>query len=231
MKYLIIGLGIYGSNLARDLTEAGNEVIGADIKPALVQAIKDYISTAYILDSTDPASLQMLPLSNLDVVVVAIGENFSASIRTVALLKSAGVGTIYARAADKIHRAVLEGMNVNRILLPEQRAAHDLVIELGLKVKGVVSLPVPPDGFVTKLEVPGFFTGLKYRSLELEQHYGLQLIGVSRATEGTNMFGVQSKHYKKLDIEDDTLVTEGDLWVLYGPKKSFDALIKTVQQD
>ncbi len=53
MRYRIIGLGIYGSNLARDLTDMGHEVIGADIRAANVEAIKDYISTAYILDSTD----------------------------------------------------------------------------------------------------------------------------------------------------------------------------------
>lgn len=52
MRYLIIGLGIYGTNLARDLTDLGNEVIGADVRSTNVEAIKDYISTAYTIDST-----------------------------------------------------------------------------------------------------------------------------------------------------------------------------------
>ena len=103
MRYLIIGLGIYGSNLAIDLTRMGNEVIGADINPSLVESIKDYISTAYIVDSTDETALNMLPLKNVDVVIVAIGENFGASIRTVALLKKMGIKHIYARAIDTIH--------------------------------------------------------------------------------------------------------------------------------
>ena len=55
-----------------------------------VEAIKDYISTAYIIDSTDEISLSVLPLKNVDLVIVAIGENFGASIRTVALLKNSG---------------------------------------------------------------------------------------------------------------------------------------------
>lgn len=62
MRYLIIGLGIYGTNLARDLTDLGNEVIGADVRSTNVEAIKDYISTAYTIDSTDPAALAVLPL-------------------------------------------------------------------------------------------------------------------------------------------------------------------------
>ena len=130
MRYLIIGLGIYGSNLARDLTDMGHEVIGADIRAANVEAIKDYISTAYILDSTDEPSLAALPLKNIDLVIVAIGENFGASVKTVALLRKIGVRKIYARAIDELHQSILEGLQVERILTPEQRAAHDLVNEM-----------------------------------------------------------------------------------------------------
>lgn len=139
MRYLIIGLGIYGSNLALDLTKMGHEVIGADNRESIVESIKDNISTAYIIDSTDAASLQMLPLKNVDIVIVAIGENFGASVRTVALLKSLGVEHIYARAIDKLHESILEGFRVDRIITPEQRAASDLVeeIELGNNVKSM----------------------------------------------------------------------------------------------
>ncbi|MDE7388514.1 MAG: NAD-binding protein, partial [Muribaculaceae bacterium] len=66
MKILIIGLGIYGSNLAKDLTDIGHEVIGSDVKPSLVEAVKDYISTAYIADATDEAALNALPILGVD---------------------------------------------------------------------------------------------------------------------------------------------------------------------
>ena len=132
MKYLIIGLGIYGSNLAIDLTEMGAEVIGADIRPSNVEAIKEYVSTVYIVDSTDETALGVLPLKNIDIAIVAIGENFGASIKTVALLKKHEVKCIYARAIDSLHQSILEGLHVQRILKPEQRAATDLVSELGL---------------------------------------------------------------------------------------------------
>ena len=91
MRYLIIGLGIYGANLARDLTDMGHEVIGADRLQGNIDAIKDYISTTYLIDSTEEAQLQVLPLKNIDLAIVAIGENFGASVKTVALLKHAGV--------------------------------------------------------------------------------------------------------------------------------------------
>lgn len=90
MKFLIIGLGIYGENLARDLTEMGHEVIGADNSQSSIESLKNYISTVYLIDSTEESQLAVLPLLNVDLVIVAIGENFGASIKTVALLKSRG---------------------------------------------------------------------------------------------------------------------------------------------
>lgn len=106
MRYLIIGLGIYGANLARDLVAQGHEVIGADTSRTTIDAIKDYITTAYVLDTTEETALGVLPLRNVDVVIVAIGENFGASVKTVALLKKAGVKTIYARAIDPLHESI-----------------------------------------------------------------------------------------------------------------------------
>lgn len=117
---------------AIDLTEMGHEVIGADVSSTIVESIKDYISTAYIVDSTDRVALSALPLLNVDTVIVAIGENFGASIRTVALLKELGVKRLYARAIDKLHHAILEGFHIDRILTPEQRAATDLTREMAV---------------------------------------------------------------------------------------------------
>ena len=116
MKFLIIGLGIYGSNLALDLASLGHEVIGADNRQSNIEAIKDYISTVYHVDSTEESALSVLPLKNVDLVIVAIGENFGASVKTVALLKKMGVKHIYARAIDKLHESILEGFNIDRIL-------------------------------------------------------------------------------------------------------------------
>lgn len=118
MRILIIGLGIYGANLATDLTALGHEVIGADTNPQIVESIKEQITTAYVVDSTEEAALEVLPLNNVNLVIVAIGENFGASIKTVALLKKLGVKNIYARAIDPLHESILQGIGVDRILTP-----------------------------------------------------------------------------------------------------------------
>ena len=102
MKYIIIGLGNYGSVLAEELSALGHEVIGVDTNERRVDVLKDKIATSFIIDATDEQSLSVLPLKDVDVVIVAIGENFGASIRVVALLKKNGVKHIYARAVDEV---------------------------------------------------------------------------------------------------------------------------------
>lgn len=229
MRYLIIGLGIYGANLAMDLTNMGHEVIGADKNPSLVEAIKDYISTAYIIDSTDETSLNVLPLKNVDLVIVAIGENFGASIRTVALLKKLEVKHIYARAIDKLHESILEGFQIDRILTPEQRAAADLVNEMGIGAE-IESMRIDDEHYVLKFPAPDFFTGTPYDSLDLEKNYGMDLVAVSRLTESRNLLGISRKHLKRIfpDRNPGMEVEKGDEFVCIGTADSYRRLFADI---
>ncbi len=229
MKYLVIGLGIYGSNLAVDLAALGHEVIGADTDATLVEAIKNDITTAYIIDSTEEASLEMLPLKNIDLVIVAIGENFGASVKTVALLKQMGVAHIYARAVDPLHQAILEGLNVDRIITPEQRAARDLVneIELGSHVD---SMEIDDRVRVMKFVAPSLFYGTVYSRLELEKDYGLTLITATRPVETHNAVGMVHLRPRVIAVHSDTLVVaDGDCFVCLGSKEAWRSLFNNLK--
>lgn len=220
MRYLIIGLGIYGSNLARDLTDKGHEIIGADNRKTNVDAIKDYISTVYLIDATEETSLSLLPLNNVDIVIVAIGENFGASVKVVALLKKLKVKHIYARAIDPLHESILESFNLDRIITPEQRAARDLSNEMSLGAK-VQTLSVDDEYFVMKFSVPEHLYGRKYYDLKLESDYGLKIVALTRHTSATNMFGISHPRPKLIQIEPDTVATIGDVLTCFGRKRDY----------
>ena len=228
MRYLVIGLGIYGSNLAKDLTTFGHEVIAADSRANLVDAIKDYVSTVYVADSTDEISLSALPLSNVDAVIVAIGEDFGASIKTVALLKKLGVKRIFARAVDDVHRSILEGLNVARILTPEQRAAFDLTQEMSLGHESAV-LHITDDNYVMKFGMPDFFGGIKYSEINFQQIYGLKIITAARPVSKRNLLGITADTLLPLNIDDSEVrVESGDVVVCYGAASAYHKLIKAI---
>lgn len=241
MRYLIIGLGIYGTNLAKDLTDLGHEVIGADINSHRVDAIKDYIATAYIIDSTEEAAISVLPLKNVDLVVVAIGENFGASIKTVAILKKMGVSKIFARAIDSLHRAILEGLHVQRILNPEQYAAFALSNEMQLG-SSVEILHIDHDTSVMRFEAPSLFHSMPYSRIDTKALFGLRLIAASRPGSVTNLLGISATRYLPLDISDSTadstsagstsaeLVAPGDVFTCIGSADAYQALYKHLQR-
>lgn len=241
MRYLIIGLGIYGTNLAKDLTDLGHEVIGADINSHRVDAIKDYIATAYIIDSTEEAAISVLPLKNVDLVVVAIGENFGASIKTVAILKKMGVSKIFARAIDSLHRAILEGLHVQRILNPEQYAAFALSNEMQLG-SSVEILHIDHDTSIMRFEAPSLFHSMPYSRIDTKALFGLRLIAASRPGSVTNLLGISATRYLPLDISDSTadstsagstsaeLVAPGDVFTCIGSADAYRALYKHLQR-
>ena len=228
MKYIIIGLGNYGHVLAEELSALGHEVIGADISESRVDSIKDKIATAFIIDATDEQALSVLPLNSVDIVIVAIGENFGASIRVVALLKQKKVPHIYARAIDTVHRSVLEAFSLEKILTPEEDAARSLVQVLDFGTN-MAAFRIDPEYYVVKFTVPEKFVGYFVNELNLDEEFHLKLIGLKRADKVTNCLGVTlTELHVKNELPANEKVHEGDELVCYGKYRDFQAFWKAI---
>lgn len=133
MKYLVIGLGNFGSTLACKLTDMGHDVIGVDSSEHRIEDIKEKIAVSYILDATEKVALRSLPLDEIDYVIVAIGQSMDASLRSVAALKELKCAHIYARALDITHESILKAMNIEKIFIPESFAAEIIAERLSSK--------------------------------------------------------------------------------------------------
>lgn len=228
MKYIIIGLGNYGHVLAEELSALGHEVIGADITESRVDSIKDKVATAFVIDATDELSLAVLPLNSVDVVIVAIGENFGASIRVVALLKQKKVQHIYARAIDMVHRSVLEAFNLEKILTPEEDAARSLVqlLDFGTNME---AFSVDSEYYVVKFSVPEKFIGYFVNELNLDEEFHLKLIGLKRANKIENCLGISlTEHSIVNELPENDKIQEGDELVCYGKYRDFQKFWKAL---
>lgn len=228
MKYIIIGLGNYGHVLAEELSVLGHEVIGADISESRVDSIKDKVATAFVIDATDELSLAVLPLNSVDIVIVAIGENFGASIRVVALLKQKKVQHIYARAIDAVHRSVLEAFNLEKILTPEEDAARSLVqlLDFGTNME---AFRVDSEYYVVKFSVPEKFIGYFVNELNLDEEFHLKLIGLKRANRIENCLGISlTEHSIVNELPENDKMQEGDELVCYGKYRDFQKFWKAL---
>ena len=125
-KIMIIGLGIFGSELAIDLSKKGHQVIGVDSERERVNKLKDVLEHTFIIDSTNLKGMQTLPLKETEKVIIAIGENEGASLMTAGILKSLGMEKIICRSLSKTHEYILDSMGIKDIVHPEKEAAQQL---------------------------------------------------------------------------------------------------------
>lgn len=228
MRCIIIGLGNYGGVLAEELSLLGNEVIGVDRNEQRVDNLKDKLATVFIIDATDETSLSVLPLNDVDLVIVAIGENLGASIRVIALLKQKKVKHIYARAIDNVHKAILEAFNLDKILTPENDAARELVwlLDLGIKVE---TFRVDEEYYVLKFKVPEKFVGYQVNELNCESEFNLKIIALKRAQNVYNFLGISVLERKVANISPENYqIQPEDELICYGRYKDFLSFWKAI---
>ena len=222
MKYLIIGLGHYGGILAEELTALGHEVVGVDKDELHVDRVKDKMATSFVLDATDEAALSVLPVKNVDLVIVAIGDNFGASVRIVSLLKKGKAKRICARAVDDVHKAVLDAFSIDRILTPEQDAARMLARSLEADAE-VESFQVDENNSVFKFRVPKKLVGYHANDLELERE-------LVRGNRTCNCLGISVlEHNVANEFPEDYELSGDDMLVCYGPYERFMQFWKSVR--
>ena len=221
MKYLIIGLGNYGGVLAEELTALGHEVVGVDQNELHVDRLKDKMAVSFVIDATDEMALQVLPLKTVDVVIVAIGENFGASIRVVSLLRKYQVKHIYARAVDDVHKTVLEAFSLD--------AARMLVQLLELNSE-VEPFQIDEEHFVFKFNLPTKLVGYHINELNLEQEFDLKIIALIRGNQVQNCLGVSVlERGVANEFPEDYELTEADGLVCYGLYTKFIQFWKSIR--
>ena len=117
---LIIGLGIFGMSIARKLSEEGVQILAIDKDMRLVERASKFVEKSICININSLDALQNLPIDDFDIAVVGIGENLPVSILSCLALKESKIKYIIAKAGDKMHKQVLEKLNIDEIVLPEE---------------------------------------------------------------------------------------------------------------
>lgn len=228
MKYIVIGLGNFGGLVAARLTDMGHEVIGVDTHMSNVNEFSSRISMAICLDGASAEALTALPLSDVEVVIVAIGENFTASVQTVAQLRRLGVKRIIARGLNPLHIGVLQTLGVERVVFPEKDGAEILAQSLSFS-EFLSSYRVDSNHFVMQFAAPTQIVGKTVADTGMLERFNLQLIAIKQTVEAHNILGLT--HSERSVIENasqQTPIQWGDILVIFGTMKSFDSFIRSL---
>ncbi len=222
MKIIVFGLGNFGMSLAISLTETGNEVIGVDKNIEKVNLVKDKISHAIAMDSTNELSYEALPLKDADKVVVAIGENEGAAIITTAIIKKLSDVKIISRALSPIHDTVLEAMGIHSIVHPEQESADRLTKQINFK-STLENYQLDNNYTISEVKAKPEFYGKTLSALDSIDKYRLTLITIIRKREKKNLIGKKSIVKETIGRPTaDTVILENDILVVYGYNKDIE---------
>lgn len=202
-QFAVIGLGRFGSSVARALAREGYEVLAIDANAQRVQELSETVTHAVAADATDEEALRSLGLRNFDVVVVAIGQDIQASILASLILKDMGVPKLVAKAQSELHGKVLHKIGVDQVIYPErdmgQRLAHQLI-----SPNVIDYLELSSEHSVVEMRASGRMAGRTLRELDI------------RARFGCNVMAIRSGNAMNVTPRADDRIAEGDVLVVVG---------------
>ncbi|MBO7742506.1 MAG: TrkA family potassium uptake protein [Victivallales bacterium] len=183
----VIGLGTFGLETATSLMKAGLPVCAVDLDADLIENVKDSVTTAMVLDSTQERALIEAEIQNMDVVVVAIGAGgIENSIMTTALLKQLNPEIhVIARSTSKLHGRILKQVGADEVINPEFLVAQRVAQHISNPA--ILDAMTLPDNFrIAEVPVPPSFVGHTIVDLAIRNKFSLNVLAIERAKSGSS---------------------------------------------
>jgi len=181
-QFAVIGLGRFGSSVARTLSRMGYDVLAVDTSEERVNDITDEVTYAVQVDAMDEQALKSLGIRNFDVVIVAIGHEVQSSILVTVMLKEMGVPRVIAKAQTELHGKVLQKVGADMVVFPERdmgvRVAHALVSG---NIMDQINLS--PEYSIIELVAPADFVGKTLQESAMRREYGVTVLAIRRGPD------------------------------------------------
>ncbi len=219
MKFAVIGLGFFGSALARELAESGHEVLAIDTDEAHIRGLRDTVTMAAIADATDAFALEQLGVAAMDTVIVAVGEGFEASLMITAHCQKLKVRRVYTRVINQVHEHLLDLMGVSGKIHAESLAAayfaHQVTHEYVRRF-----LKIDEDHGIVEVEMPEPLAGKTLAEIELRKRHGLNLVTVRRRVGKEVAAEAVEENYRVTGTPGpDFRLERGDRLIIFGRLK------------
>lgn len=183
-QYAVIGLGRFGSSVAKTLAEKGQQVLAVDSREDVVQDLAEYVTNAVCIDATDEKVLKNIGVQSVDTAIVAIGKSLEASLLVTMALKDLGVPKIIAKAVSVEQAKVLEKLGVNTIVFPERDMGERLANKL-ISPEVVEEINLSPEYSLFEIATPQEFIGKSLRDLEVRATHSINIIAIKRQVKSS----------------------------------------------
>ena len=212
-SYIVVGLGRFGTEVARQLCALGGEVLAVDSNEELVNQISNDVTHAVVADARDKSVLRALGAADFECAIVAIGGSLGDSVLATMNLKELGVPKIVCKAHDETHRQVLLKLGADEVVIPEKENAARLARNLS-SPNVLEYIELSEEYGIIEVPAPKRWLDKTLKELNVRAKLGVNIIAVERGS--------------KIDVSPaaDYRIMEGDIMVVLGDA---DAL-STVQK-
>ena len=176
-RVVVIGLGIFGFNIVRELFAGGFEVIAVDKNKEAVQRVRDCSTKAIQADGTDRDIMEEIGIQEDDVVIISFGEDLAAATLTTLHLKQMKVKTIIVKAPNEEHKLILEKVGATEVMIPEKEIAHKVARSL-MSPNIIDCLPLSDEYMIFEMAPPNSFLGKTIAQLQLRSRYHIDVIAI-----------------------------------------------------
>lgn len=178
-RFTVIGLGRFGSRLAANLADAGQEVIGIDTNHRTIEDMRDRVTLAIAMDGTDEQALLLQGIDQTDVGIVSIGNDFEAIAAATVVLKQIGVPRVIARAISPASARILTSIGADQIVNPEDEAADRWATRL-VSPQFLRQFELDPGHSIVEINTPSRWVDQTLSQLQLRAKEGLHVVAIRR---------------------------------------------------
>lgn len=219
--FAVIGLGTFGGKVCEDLAAKGGKVIAIDNQPELIEKVKDTVTQSILLDSTDETAMGQVPFADVNIAVVAIGENIEASILTTAILKRLGIPYILARAVTDIHNQVLRQVGADEVVNIEIEEGKRIAQRL-ISPEILDNIAVTENISVSEVYVPKGFIGQTLEKLNLRKKLNVNIVAILRTTLSVDEEGNPVKTDNAVFPDAKEVLQESDILLVVGKNEDLN---------
>jgi len=176
-RAVVIGLGIFGYNIARTLYENGFEVVAIDKNKDIIQKMRDHSTKAILADGTDQEVMDEIGIGEDDIAIISFGEDLAAATLITLHLKQMKVKNIIVKAPNEDHKMILEKVGATDVIIPEKEAGKKLAKSL-ISPNVLDYIPLSDDYMIFEMAPPNSFLGKTIRELGLRAKYSIEVIAV-----------------------------------------------------
>ena len=180
--YAVFGLGRYGTAVAKELVENGQEVIAVDNDQRIIDDVSTFLPVCKCSDITDADVIDRLGIADIDTVIVCMADNLEGSVMAVTLCKEVGVKTVIAKCANEMHQKILLRVGADQVVFPENESGIRLAKNL-LSSGFIDMISLSKNVSMVEIDVKNEWIGKNLIELNLRKKYGFNIVAIKKGED------------------------------------------------